>query len=651
MLDSRKGMGIKTILVLALGLMTASTFMTMTTTGYFGKYFDQAFGKAENQTDYVVDIENKQDLSNLTHYVYTVASVKGCKEGITKGEPNWPSLPGYLQKTGGYKALEDSYLGKKPNCVGASETFIRGPGSWDLKESGYDMEGRFSRVKFEVTKPVTFVTYHDENNPDKGTWLERHLIAGSTQSYERAVITPKQCDKKWQGDEVNAADKAFFRAGVAGFFVPGVGTVESITAMATGELQDWTLSPRTIGTGPNYLVWFEDQVTRDRRLIDPVKKRQELITGRNTIYCSPSLAEDSFKKLADSLDFEKDQLYRFAFIARLYNLDTKNQPRAKVRLCPGDEGYIQVNQGGPFNDGEADRPGLGDQDIFPRIVVTNVETRQCGQLESGPAASIAYYGNYRFKYKGLTTYLTRFIGDEKDLYIDVRVKNDYWEGGLKVGAYEMNNNPLDVSGVKEIGQGDEKTFQIKINGGEISGNQLCRLKLKLLKARGGGTDKVIGSQTTVISLGSAVKSCPDKRSAGLTVSSSDVDSKKDRYVTLTPQISTNSYSSGSYYIEMYYKGRASPSARSPGYGYELVRRGESEEFYLTDEPLFAWKKLTSGSNSGTDTSLDQTTAIFTSQSFSYQKSCSVKLVLKNKNGEVVDTKWQNVRKSLKNCTP
>jgi hypothetical protein len=162
------------------------TVITVATTGALGDSIDQGLSSSEKETDYRIDITEKNRLSDAALFVFHRGSKNGCRpSGASPTVPQQNNneidnpdigLTGEEWYTadydGGYPALADTYIGLKPSCIGGSST-PAGTGIGGLSpmtSSGGDLEGIYGRVSFEVQEKVTL----DARNPD--TWLERQLI-------------------------------------------------------------------------------------------------------------------------------------------------------------------------------------------------------------------------------------------------------------------------------------------------------------------------------------------------------------------------------------------------------------------------------------------------------------------------------------------
>ncbi|WP_414836662.1 hypothetical protein [Candidatus Nanohalococcus occultus] len=188
---------IGTILAIVAAFGAAGTVMTAYTDGPIADIIDQGTEAIGQQSDYTVDVANKQDISDLAMLVYQRGSNDGCRYDTDEnGEllckqgmhpmvcyQNNPSQRNFdVKKKGywpqsGYPALADTYLGQYPDCYGARSTGLGQTGV--AQRTGQDMEGIFSRERFTVKETITLTSNDDS------TYLESKLKGFSDKSYDR----------------------------------------------------------------------------------------------------------------------------------------------------------------------------------------------------------------------------------------------------------------------------------------------------------------------------------------------------------------------------------------------------------------------------------------------------------------------------------
>jgi len=144
------------ILVLGLAVGIASPG------GSMFKSISEGLGLVDEQVGSTITVEDKQTFSDAARYVYHRASNNGCAEDGAVDQHN---------KEGGYEGLEDTYLGLKPPCAGASGTLASSKSNArPNSDSGNDMEGIFSRVKFKISEDLEEPMLLSSSGT---TWIER----------------------------------------------------------------------------------------------------------------------------------------------------------------------------------------------------------------------------------------------------------------------------------------------------------------------------------------------------------------------------------------------------------------------------------------------------------------------------------------------
>lgn len=329
--DLRKGLFSVTTLV---GLVAAfggvAIVMGAYVEGPIAQIIDRGTENIEDRSDYTIDIENEQDISDLSMLVYHRASNVGCKfesrepmkcpsgdkhpyvcvqntltpEKYAEEKENLQDLGvdvdgGVYEAQSGYPALEDTYLGRYPTCAGARSTTIRGPVDTGF-DSGNDMEGIFSRERFVVKEPVVLYTRDasDTLNPGEPTYLERRLAGFSKKSFD---YWASKCGRGLGGD----------------IDVKG---------------------------GRDYLLYFD--------------------TGKDV--SSRMLSQDPWITDLNRLNEDKGPYCGNKGPEKI------GYPSA-VALCPGDKGYIQMNKGEYPDDETEASVGLGSNAAnYPFIQITRV---------------------------------------------------------------------------------------------------------------------------------------------------------------------------------------------------------------------------------------------------------------------------------------
>jgi hypothetical protein len=334
-------MGIGTILKLTLALMTASLFVSVSTIGDLGSAISNGMDNIQKATDFTVEVDNVQTLSNASQFVRHRAGNDGCAEDGMVAQQN---------ENGGYPALADSYMGQYPSCSGTSSTLVRGVDGAVLEE-GQDMEGIYSRVRFEVTEPVVIRTSEVEDPDaeegeavtDGNTWLEERLVGVSKHSLVETTMSGEECDNLDSGS-------------------------------------------RFLGMGDHFVVYFVPDEASEEGAYRADKYMQEYADYlNNRAYCHPDGEDYSWGAITIS---ELDQHPVISQTRRLGN---------KIVLCPGDRGYVQMNKAKPQSQDESGESiWSGSAANMPYIQVTNLGTSQgntCLPAEMGPAAEFTRVEN------------------------------------------------------------------------------------------------------------------------------------------------------------------------------------------------------------------------------------------------------------------
>ena len=339
-MTNRKGeLSLVTLLTLISAFLIVAIIGAGILTGALGDFIEQGAEEVRKSSDYTIEVDSKEKLSDLSMFVYHRASNDGCRpEDESTGQCQTGSAsPGGVKPTvcfqnkgknteplgtteEGYPALEGTYLGAKPTCAGMASTPLRGysqsggnvPGG---RQSGYDMEGVYSREYFEITsdQPLEFTS--DPSSSSGSTWLENNLLAPSKKSFEESITQ-------------NCAN--------------GYG-----------------------GSGSKFAVYFSAEVD-DNRGGSWMFDRLGTAGNSEHPYCNAnpnklSTLTNIFDSAGGGSGFSTD-----------------------LKLCPGDKGFIQMNKGLPTNTGEADEDTGANSAKFGYIHITDVENPDCGTRDYSP---------------------------------------------------------------------------------------------------------------------------------------------------------------------------------------------------------------------------------------------------------------------------
>mgnify|MGYP007124880130 CR=1 FL=1 len=373
MLRKRKGIATGTIMKLVLALMTASVFIGAGTVGSLGTALEEGFTNMGESTDYRIDLdaenedEAKEKLSQAALFVRQRAGNQGCAEDAHKG--SYKSVPKYVEEDGGYKALEDTYIGRYPTCESSTSTLSRGiKGS--LKDMGSDQEGIYSRVAFKVIGDSSKDQDINLDTGDPTTWLEGGNIDNGNSGGIKAIKKGSLESSTLESCGVSSFKRAM-QGATAGAVVGSVGTSVGTVGGATigfvaGGLGNKIAGAKFIGTGADYIIFVrpDDMDDRVNKWIGNANHNGASYGYENRLYCS-GLGQNLAQ--GDITDIFSGGLTRTPVNGAWKNYYNQN---VVMKLCPGDEGYIQMNKGRPQNDAEAGEDWLSGASKYPYIEIT-----------------------------------------------------------------------------------------------------------------------------------------------------------------------------------------------------------------------------------------------------------------------------------------
>lgn len=343
----RKGLAVTGLLVAASSILGVSMVLGAVYGGSLGEFIKGGADNVEDATSETVEVRSEAELSALARMAYLRAKKQGCKGTDSSGQcaADIPSLchqnqnenpndpwQDLIKSETGFPELEDTFIGRKPACAGAAP--IPGVRSPDdaVTRTGQDMEGIFSKVKFRIPEDATRFEIQDGG----GTWLEDHHLAGTQGSFFQNI--DQNCDGK--------------KYGTSGPFFSFYFDADSLDS---GDQRSY---PR-----------IQDGIDSN---LNPQTKEF------NSPYCGHAGGD-----LAN-------------FRAPVYQAFRPQGSPADVYLCPGDEGYIQINKGKePMNTGEADGTiqGFGSNKQmnarqFAYIEITKAGEGECVNIDTEPKYSV-----------------------------------------------------------------------------------------------------------------------------------------------------------------------------------------------------------------------------------------------------------------------
>lgn len=339
----RKGIAINSILIMTGALLFAGLIGQLYTESPLAEAMLQGSGLVEKEVDYTVEIENRQQLSDLAELSFDRARNDGCAENGHVAQQN---------ENGGYPGLSDSYLTSTPDCYGADSSILRGADAASGRggqQQGQDMEGIYSREKFEISENIdSGITLKTDPKGNSDLWLENNLLVAANEPYESRV--PQECDQNFADDIVSS--------------ITGLKPISKITDTLPIIDSTGDIVAAHIGS-PNYIIYFEQEASDDRTT---EWLSHEMSDGA---YCGQAIEGTSDANLnAPVHNIYKQSQYRLN--------DGKS---VEITLCPGDKGYVQVNKDHPHVDGEAGEDMQSKAWKFPRIVVTETG-EECGNFDT-----------------------------------------------------------------------------------------------------------------------------------------------------------------------------------------------------------------------------------------------------------------------------
>ncbi|MFB6158783.1 MAG: hypothetical protein ABEJ95_03930 [Candidatus Nanohalobium sp.] len=297
----RKGLGFRALVTMAVTMITVTVLAATWTTGLVNDTLTQGQNKIENQQNTLsgqIQIKNKETLADAARYVWDRATE--CSK-VKK-----------QNKKGGYPGLKDTYLGKKPKCSGMSVLNPTDPVK-AITGSGNDMEGKFSKIKFQIKKPIKLNSTTQYGNPDPQG--NKFTYITTAQKHEYYQITTAQCNSVKEDGK---------------FFPPFPTRQQSSQKPYAYIITSSTDGSKRVTATKSSWTWeqFKQKYSQGQLQQTP-----------QGIYCNKN-AEG--RPLVGTIKGPINELFK------------RNSMEGSVtlQLCPGDKGFIQVNKKKPQNDGE-----------------------------------------------------------------------------------------------------------------------------------------------------------------------------------------------------------------------------------------------------------------------------------------------------------
>ena len=413
-----KGLGIQTILVLTAAVLFFGLIVTIYTESPLRDLIDEGADTVGDSTGHVIEVEDRDTFSDLAMLSIHRASYRGCK-GV--GEEN-PDNPGIVKRQ-----IDGEQLG-----IDIKDSWYQdhGEDGWGypyLSGTYLGQEPGCAGADDTLMKDISPGLQTGQDM--EGVFSrERFRVPDDTKKIKLNAENPDT----WIEDKIVAASRNPYRQD-ARCDEGGVNGVSSRGFLSGGEQAGQALQ----SDDPRFTIHFRPEVDDDRArwMYDDVLERD------SGMYCSSGV---------DSI------------------LKEKLKPRGRYYLCPGDEGFIQVNKGEPLNDGES-----GNLELFPHIEITNVDPEQeCAESGSQPRIESVSLG----KEEG------GWFSDEKVVF-KPEVENRWFERSqfstTVVGNDEIARYDKDT---KEVAGGSSRTFnlEVPIDGLEhFKEGELCYVRVEL----------------------------------------------------------------------------------------------------------------------------------------------------------------------------
>lgn len=404
------------IIAVVVGFSAAAVVIVSYVEGPLADVIEEGRTQMEMRTDHTIDVEKKQDLSDLSMLVYHRASNDGCKYSVddsgqmTCGSEQHPTICHQINgkyetddsvpddvywdygEEGGYPGLAGSYLGRFPRCASTGSTGLVGNGAGATQQTGYDMEGIFSRESFRITDEAGPITLR-ANSPreEAESYLDYKLAGFSKRSFEYWT----SCQTEYRPGTKRIGLFFDVDKDLSGRVGNPMGNEEGNPAGS-----DWIQSLGRYQWGESSQYDFE---------------------AKGGPYCSPSSWPE-----------------------------TGNGEPREITLCPGDKGYIQMNKGSPTNEGEA-AESQGNAPNYAYIQITSVEQESCKDLSPSQPG-----GQTHSPYMGMKVNYNKYPGSMKKIGLaQYKSKNN----GFNPSAFPdptPNQCVLRFKDVDGLG-GDDKT--------------------------------------------------------------------------------------------------------------------------------------------------------------------------------------------------
>jgi hypothetical protein len=329
-----KGIAIGTVLKLILAVLIASAFISLTTLGALGDAIQDSANSITDQSDFTAEIENKEQFSQLAAYVRDRSDSCDRVEKRIKGE-----------NIGDYDG---------PN--------------YDFSGEGYP---ELSHIEHLGQRPDCIAT--------KGNMLTREATFPDS-NFQPGILSRE----RFEIEKSFKLDKSGNGLGNSEYWIDY--KINSISAKGPAKMiyntpySEETENSKFTGSDENYVILFKNSSVARAR-------------SSNVIQNAPSGYEAYDNRVWANVNGKNAQPYPVG-----WGESWVQEEDFQLRLCEGDEGYIQRNVGVPSNNGVTSRSlGGAQKDYYPMIVIEETEKMNCGEALYPQIDDSNIYGRLYFK--------------------------------------------------------------------------------------------------------------------------------------------------------------------------------------------------------------------------------------------------------------
>lgn len=276
----------------------------------------------------------------------------------------------YVNRTiagGGYKPLQETSYGEEPPCSGQGGTFVADFLTNILDNSGNDMEGKYSRIEFEVKDRIVLDTSKFYGYHEDGWESNSYTVTGVACSQSEQQSQAAGC-----GETVESSEKSFRPWAISrnGEEYNERVAKECGKPSSMGEISyySWPIVFAVPQKG------IEDSRTNFYNSFDWDAARDKAASMNGLGANKPNTQPLCGKGVVGGIGDRKGYLTHHRMV-QYWNGD---KGRTEIVLCPGDKGYLQVNKGAPAKEDEYTGGTEAGGHFFPYIQVNEVnESGEC----------------------------------------------------------------------------------------------------------------------------------------------------------------------------------------------------------------------------------------------------------------------------------